>query len=219
MENSDIQKILQEPYDRYRWGKLLHDVFPSVSLFEVPQRVTDGKPAYVEDYAQIGSVRLADGKNLTVFEIRVADKVNLLRDRVGLRDLVARHIDQGTTHGVLCIFSSSSPEYRFTFVCKEVSFDEQGAIVTTETNPRRYTYILGPGETRRTAADRFTELSQLKSVAGLKHVLEAFSVERLNKEFFGAYKFHYQNFVDHLLSTEAPKKIFGVSLEAGCQGI
>ena len=210
-----IQEILQLPYDRQRWGNLLHQVFPGVSLFQVPQQVTDGKPDYVEDYAQVGSVRLADGKSLTIFEIRVADKVNLLRNRVGLRDLVARHIDQGRTHGVLCIFSSSSPEYRFTFVCKDVSFDDQGAIITQETNPSRYTYILGPGETRRTASLRFDELARHKSEAGIKEVTEAFSVERLNKEFFESYKVQYQRFVDHLLSTDAPKKVFGIEVQRG----
>jgi hypothetical protein len=212
----EIKDLLQLPYDRQSWGQLLHEVFPNVSIFQVAQRITDGVPDYVKDYSQLGSVRLADGKHLAVFEVRVDDKVNLIRNRVALRQLVARHIDEGTTHGVLCIFNSSSPEYRFTFVAKESGFNDEGRISTSETTPRRYTYILGPGETRRTAAQRFQELAGQRQTASLKEVMAAFSVERLNKEFFTRYKEHYQAFVDHLIEhTAAPADVFGVTEQPG----
>lgn len=171
---------------------------------------------FVKDAYQLGNVRLDDGKNLAIFEVCVDDKVQLTRNRVALRDLIAKRIDLGTTHGVLCVFNSSDPEYRFTFVCRETSIDDDGNIETTETNPKRFTYILGPGETRRTAAQRFQELAARRDHAGIKEIVEAFSVERLNKEFFQLYKEHYQAFVDHLIEdTDAPLKVFGVSSSPG----
>lgn len=215
MNRDELQSLLQQPYDRATWRGLLVDVFPHVSLYQTPQRPPDGTPDYVNDYAQIGSVRLADGKNLALFEVKVSDKVNLLKNRIGLRHLVAKHIDQATTHGVLCVFNSTSDEYRFTFVSKETSFDEEGQIVTTQTTPKRYTYILGPGETRRTAAERFSELAAKRDTACLKQVTEAFSVERLNKEFFRHYKEHYERFVEHLLNTVTPATVFGVESAPG----
>ena len=208
---AEIQQILQQSYDRQKWGELLHRVFPNVAIWQTPKQVTDGVPDFVQEYAQLGSVRLVDGKNLSVFEIQINENIDLLRNRIRLRNLVARHIDQGTAHGVLCIFSSASQEYRFTFVSKESGFDEEGRISTVETNPRRYTYVLGPGETRKTAAQRFNELMQHRDVASLKHVADAFSVERLNEEFFSKYKEHYQRFVQHLIDSSIPKQVFGVS--------
>ena len=138
------------------------------------------------------------------------DKVNLLKNRVTLRNLVARHIDEGSTYRVLCIFNSTSKEYRFTFVAKITLIGETGTFITTETAPRRFTYILGPGEIRRTAAQRFLELSQNREQAGLKDHGNLF-VERLKKEFFRKYKEHYQKFVDYIIyRTDAPAKIFGI---------
>jgi hypothetical protein len=214
-----IQDTFKQPYDRAKWTSLLVDIFPNVSIYQDPQQLEDKGADFVRDFLQLGNVRLEDGKNLAIFEVCVDDKIELSRNRVGLRDLIASKIDLGTTHGVLCVFNSSEPTFRFTFVCKETTFDEAGQIATTETNARKFTYILGPGETRRTAAQRFQELASHRAHAGIKEIVEAFSVERLNKEFFQLYKGHYQSFVNHLIQdTDAPSKIFGVSSRAGSDG-
>jgi len=210
-----IQETLQQPYDRTRWTALLAEVFPNVSIYKTPQKSEAGAPEFVRDFLQLGNVRLEDGKNLAIFEVKVSGKIDISRNRVALRDFVARQINLGTTHGVLCVFNSSESTYRFTFVCKETTLDETGQITTSETNPRRFTYILGPGETRRTAAERFKELAARRDRAGMKEIIEAFSVERLNKEFFDSYKRHYQLFVDHLILSDAPRRLFGITAFPG----
>jgi hypothetical protein len=215
---SNIQETLQRPYDRSTWAELLVEVFPNVAIFQSPQHARHIKPEFVNELLQIGSVRLEDGKNLAVFEASVSEKVDLARNRVALRELIAGFIDQGATHGVLCIFNSADPQYRFTFVSKQTEIDEAGQIVTSETNPRRFTYVLGPGESRRTAAQRFQELAAKKERAGIADVIDAFSVERLNKEFFDQYKRHYQAFVDHLLSqAEVLAGPFGITSRPGSE--
>jgi hypothetical protein len=214
-----IQDILQQPYDRSKWTSLLTEVFPNVSILREPQRLEEPGIDFVRDAYQLGNVRLEDGKNLAIFEVCVDGKVQLTRNRVALRDLIAKRIDLGTTHGVLCVFNSSDPEFRFTFVCKETTIDESGQIETQETNSKRFTYILGPGETRRTAAQRFQELQVHRDHAGIKEIVEAFSVERLNKEFFDKYKEHYVAFVDHLIQDQdVPAKIFGVTADPDSDG-
>lgn len=208
-----IQDFLQQPYDRSKWTGLLTELFSHVSILREPQKLEDAGMDFVRNAYQLGNVRLEDGKNLAIFEVCVVDKIDLTRNRVALRNLIANRIDLGTTHGVLCVFNSSDPEYRFTFVCKETTMDDSGRIETTETNPKRFTYILGPGETRRTAAQRFLELQAKRDHAGIKEIVEAFSVERLNKEFFDRYKEHYEAFVKHLIhGTDTASKVFGVTV-------
>ena len=212
----NIQETLQQPYDRVKWTSLLADIFPNVSIYQNPQKLENNYSDFISDFLQLGNVRLADGKNLAIFEVSVDEKIALSRNRVGLRDLIASKIDLGRTHGVLCVFNSSEVTFRFTFVCKETIIDETGQITTTETNSRKFTYILGPGETRRTAAQRFQELSSNRENAGIKEIVYAFSVERLNEEFFQLYKLHYQSFVDHLMTgTNASSKVFGVKVPVG----
>jgi len=212
----NIQDTFQQQYDRTNWTTLLADIFPNVSIYQNPQMLENKDAGFVREFLQLGNVRLKDGKNLAIFEVSVREKKELSRNRVGLRDLIASKIDLGNTHGVLCVFNSSEATFRFTFVCKETIIEESGKITTTETNSRKFTYILGPGETRRTAAQRFQELAANREHAGIKEVVDAFSVERLNVEFFQLYKRHYQSFVDHLLiGTNAPNKFFGVNVSVG----
>jgi hypothetical protein len=127
---------------------------------------------------------LSDRKQLAVLQVRVSDRIDLLRNRVGLRNLVARFIDQAEYHGVLAVFLSPQNDFRFTFAARMAEFDDEGNLIRRETTPRRYTYVLGPNESCRTAAERFLQLSEKGLGATMNDVIEAFSVEKLNKEFF-----------------------------------
>ena len=124
-------------------------------------------------------------------------------------------IDQVSAHAVLAFFvKDGQPEYRLTYAARESSFDlETLEVQNRETAPKRFTFLLGPAEPCRTAALRLSELAARRDSLTFRDVERAFSVERLNKEFFGAYKKHYQRFVDYLINeTDAPEKIFGVTV-------
>ena len=119
--------------------------------------------------------------------------MQLPKTRVKLRGLVAGLIDQERAHGVIAVFEQGGADYRLSFVAKEAII-EDGEFKTRETPAKRYTYLLGPGETCRTAAERLHALSQ-KSELKLDDVTDAFSVEKLNKEFYRAIQKHFYELV------------------------
>jgi len=183
MTSADLQSILQQPYERQRWGQALRGVLPGTELFTVAQPVATAN-TQARQIHQLGRIRLAGGRNLAALEIVLDPTVDLIRNRVGLRNLVARFIDQAEYHGVLAVFLTEHPGYRFTFAASESVFDDAGHVTRVETAPRRYTYILGPGEACRTPAERFAQLAAKGTAAALSDVIDAFSVDKLNKEFF-----------------------------------
>ncbi len=74
-----------------------------------------------------------------------------------------------------------------------------------ETAPKRYTFLLGKNEPCTTAASRLMDLINKKSKKEsiyLTDVTDAFSVERLNKEFFAGYKVQYAKFLKQLTDTK-----------------
>jgi type I restriction-modification system DNA methylase subunit len=213
MTRDELRNSLRQPYNRENWTGLVRSVFGNHVRLESTARQIPAEDDSIKSIAQIGDVMLDDGRNLTLIEVEVDDKVNLLRNRVSLRNRVAKFIDQGERHGVLAVFSSSRPEYRFTFTAKETLFDETEGMVEKETATKRFTYVLGPGETCTTAAQRFERLSQKTDALNLDDVIDAFSVEKLNKEFFNNYKEHYTRFCDYLLSDtqrSTTYKTFGI---------
>src|SRR5579863_2842639 len=183
MTRNEIQAILRKEYDRQGWLQLLRAILSGTEVFASPQTVPVSAPD-APQAVQLARVRLGDRKQLAVLEIKVGDRIDLLRNRVGLRNLVARFIDQAEYHGVLAVFLSPQNDFRFTFAARMAEFDEEGNLVRRETAPRRYTYVLGPNESCRTAAERFLHLSEKALGASMEDVIEAFSVEKLNKEFF-----------------------------------
>jgi type I restriction-modification system DNA methylase subunit len=183
MTRDEIQSILRQEYDAARWLDVLRKILPGTDVFASPQTVPSSTPD-APRAVQLARVRLGDRKQLAVLEVKVGDRIDLLRNRVGLRNLVTRFIDQAEYHGVLAVFRSPQNDFRFTFAARMAEFDDEGNLIRRETAPRRYTYVLGPNESCRTAAERFLQLSEKGLSATMADVIEAFSVEKLNREFF-----------------------------------
>lgn len=210
MTRDELKQILQQPYDRTAWLSLLRELFGSaVSVLASPHTISTARSDGLK-LIQLGSVQLSDGRNLTLLEGEVGDRVQIRKNRVAIQSWAASHIDMHSVHGVLAVFRGKEVEYRFTFVAKESEFTEDGKFVERQTAPRRYTYLLGPGESCATAAQRFLQLAEKKDRSTLSDVVEAFSVEKLTREFFQEYKNHYSRFVAHLLSGELPQRVFGI---------
>ncbi|MBW6504843.1 Eco57I restriction-modification methylase domain-containing protein, partial [bacterium] len=210
MTRDELKQRLQQPYDRTAWLALLRELFGSaVSVLASSHTVSTGRSDGLK-LIQLGNVQLSDGRNLTLLEGEVGDRVQIRKNRVAIQSWAASHIDMHCVHGALAVFRGKEVEYRFTFVAKESEFTEDGIFVERQTAPRRYTYLLGPGESCATAAQRFLQLAEKKDRSTLPDVVEAFSVEKLTREFFQDYKNHYSRFVAHLLSGELPQRVFGI---------
>lgn len=214
MKEKDLKDILKSKFtlaeDKFfpdHWKTVLSLFFRKIDYFSHPEnlfaendRVVDGK--------QIGTVKLDDGKQLAIFTVEVADRISIIRNRQGLREIAATHIDQNIIHGSLAFFyNKNQSDYRFSFIAKEASIDlETGELIKGETKPKRYTYLLGANEACTTPAKRMLVLADKKEKGevNLSQLKEVFSVEALNKDFFKSYKAHYEKFWKYLADEENP---------------
>ncbi|MEE1098223.1 MAG: TaqI-like C-terminal specificity domain-containing protein [Bacteroidales bacterium] len=202
MNQAYLKNILSAKFNFDIWNDLLEKIFPKVEIFTSAKKITD---SHVKDGGHVGNIRLDDGRSLAIFRFEVADNVQISRNRKSLRDIAAKYVDQGLIHGALVFYySQNQDDYRLTFIAKQTYFNENGEFVNKETAPKRYTFLLGKNEPCTTAASRLKELADKKNYASiyLTDVTDAFSVERLNKEFFNGYKAQYKKFVDTLSDTK-----------------
>ena len=202
MNQAYLKNILSARFDFNIWKDLLDRIFPKVEIFMSVAKIVD---SHVKDGGHVGNIRLDDGRSLAIFRFEVADNVQISRNRKSLRDIAAKYVDQGLIHGALVFYySQNQDDYRLTFIAKQTYFNESGELVKKETAPKRYTFLLGKNEPCTTAASRFKELADKKAYGSiyLADVTDAFSVERLNKEFFNGYKAQYKKFVDTLSDTK-----------------
>ena len=213
MNQAYLKNILSAKFDFDIWKDLLEKIFPKVEVFTSVAKIAD---SHVKDGGHVGNIRLDDGRSLAIFRFEVTDNVQISRNRKSLRDIAAKYVDQGLIHGALVFYySQNQGDYRLTFIAKQTYFNESGELIKKETAPKRYTFLLGKNEPCTTAASRLKELADKKNYGSiyLTDVIDAFSVERLNKEFFNGYKAQYKKFVDMLSDTKTHrdyvKKLLG----------
>ena len=135
----------------------------------------------VTEFKHLGIISLADGKELGVYEIKTQPETQLQRNRVQMRQLVAKECRSHTYDGALAVYYDDRERWRFSFISMEYKLNEQGQLDRSESAPKRYTYLLGEGAQIRTAVQRFSKLSQQTT---LQDLIDAFAVAQLNKEFY-----------------------------------
>ncbi len=209
MTAPQLKNILEAPYNRADWQQVLREHFGVQKLAANPEATHDVsglKKDLATSACELGVLETAEkngSRLIGIYEVQVAPRVQLHRNRVGLRELLGRVI-RDTVDGALIVFVQGE-KWRFSYVSEVYIRDENGARKQKKTDPRRYTYLLGRGERARTATDRFLRLNtpapgQLALQTGITlDALEAaFNVEKLSKSFFDTYRSHYDKFVLYL---------------------
>lgn len=151
---------------------------------------------------------LIEGSELEIFDITISSQRQLARSRVNIQEIVRRII--GTHSGAFMIFHYQTQEgnwdWRFTFCHK-------GASQIDSTDSKRYTFLLGPNQSCRTAAENFLKLHNKIEKDGeleMDDIIHAFDVEILSKEFFEKYKAHYEKFCNYLYENRNDDSKFGL---------
>lgn len=202
-----IQNILKAEYSSTRWKAFLSELFTSSNMFSSPTPIAGINTAIATQALHIGSIALDENgisRNIAVYEVTLAQNVVLERNRVGLRNLLKQAWKEQDA-AFIVYHKPSDKNWRFSYVSELKKFNEAGEYVANNTEPKRYTYVLGETESCRTASERFYALQQKANSATLDDVKEAFSVEKLSKTFFADYKVHYQDFVQYLTGKRLEK--------------
>jgi adenine-specific DNA-methyltransferase len=215
MQEKELKNILTATYDFEKWHRVIDFVFPKVNFENsiVELEDTTNKTKYIH---QKGDIQLTDGKKIIILEVCIKKGNQIAKTKVGFHNLTAKFIDQANNHGILVFYVSEDDtqvDYRLSFICKESRFNEDGIIEEFKTNPKRYTYLLGTNETATTACKRLKELATKKNTFNfeLTDVVDAFSVEKLNEEFFRKYKEQFQIFNNYLIEDDTVRyKIFDI---------
>jgi len=135
-----------------------------------------------------------------VFDITVSNHVQMERNRVAIQSLVRRIMSTYSSAFMVFHYDDDTRwDWRFTFCSKQGSNKEA-------TESKRYTFLLGPNQSCRTAAENFKKLADKHGDIELKDIVKAFDVEALSDEFFEKYKEQYEKFVMFITGKKYVKK-------------
>jgi len=199
MDKKNLQtEILEASYQPEQWLEVLKLYFGAKKFHQTPQPIILPSNDLAEMASEIGSFYTADERLIGIYEVKLTAKAWISKNRVGLRNLL-RQVYKYDVDGALIVFVQDD-KWRFSYVSEIRTEDGK-----KETEPKRYTYLFGKGESCRTAAERFDKLKGKKFY--LEDLYEAFSVEKLNNDFFKSYNEHYEKFWKYLANEKKYYKL------------
>lgn len=150
---------------------------------------------YIKTFECIGTYVDPEGKKIDILIVYLQKETALQRARTAQRNFIARYLKSCDEKdaGLIAFVSPQEEDWRFSFVKMEYKFEKtpKGDVKVKEefTPARRYSFLVGKNESSHTAQSCFMPI--LKNdiyYPKLNEIEEAFSIEKVTKEFFKEYK-------------------------------
>ena len=197
-----IKQLFSSAYNQASWKQFLGEAFADAQLLASPEVLTGIDTQVAAIAKMLGFINLDENgveRQIAVYEVTLAEGIILERNRVGLRNVLRKYW-RDIDAALIVYHRPESRKWRLTYVSELRGFGADGESVEIKTEPKRYTYVLGEGETVRTAVSRFQKIQEKGRGLSLDDVKDAFSVEKLSKMFFDEYKKHYAAFCNHMVA-------------------
>ncbi len=157
----------------------------------------------IKTLERIGKYRDSEEKTLDILIVQLKNETTLDRARTKQRNYIAKYLKGSRggqlKDGALVAFVSPNQEnWRFSFIKMEYKFDEKGKVQEEFTPARRYSFLVGQNEKSHTAQSKLLPLLQNDKNPTLEDLENAFSVEKVTKEFFEKYRELFHKLTDAL---------------------
>ena len=193
-----VAETFTQGFDKGRFGTFVVNVLNHIDESKAgawnSQYIKDAFKHHVHRYERLGTYTSPDNEKLDVLIVYLTKTSKLERARTAIRNFVADHLKtRDEKEAALVAFvSPTEKQWRFSYVKMDYASvaTESGKVgVETRLTPaRRFSYLVGEGESCHTAQTRFLALLQDTGTSPtFADIGEAFSVEAVTKEFFIKY--------------------------------
>ena len=178
------------------------DAYEEDVLENNPELTTMAHSTGLSQILRLGTINIPMNPT-DVFDITVDNHVQMKRNRVAVQQLIRRIMSTYSSAFMVFHYNDDDKwDWRFSFCSKKGNNNDS-------TDSKRYTFLLGPNQSCRTAADNFKKLLDKQGDINLDDIIDAFDVEALSKEFFNEYKTKYEKFCNFIYDNRNDKSLFG----------
>jgi adenine-specific DNA-methyltransferase len=168
---------LKTPYSRESFLSFFRDHFLPEDLNILDERIDPGfQSNYFKDISKIGETPSLD---LAIYEIKHHSesdpRVSLSRDSFRLLS------QYGQQRALILFISKKADNYRLSLVTIDLKWEEGKRVKKEYSNPRRYSFFLGPDSKTHTPEEYLLKPGRVKNFDDLRR---RFSIEVVNKEFY-----------------------------------
>ena len=166
--------FLDGAYDRGLFEKFCDSFIGDFVLDERDFEV-DGKDRSI---CQLGKSKEL---NLSVLEFSIKSEDR--NKRIAITQDAFKVLRRHHIRNALIAFKYEGDEWRLSLLTSTLRLDENGKVVKEESNPRRYSYLMGPKAKTKTP---YKYLIEKGKVVDFSDLLSRFSVEVVNKQFYNS---------------------------------
>lgn len=193
-----VTQTFTHSFDKARFRNFILNILNHIDESKAQQwntaYVKDAFKDHVHRYERLGTYTSPNKEKLDVLVVYLTTESKLGRARTAIRNFVADHLKTRDEKdaALVAFVSPSESTWRFSYVKMEyaaVSQESGKVSVETRLTPaRRFSYIVGEGESCHTAQSRFLDLlGDTETDPVFAAIEEAFSVEAVTNEFFKKY--------------------------------
>ena len=193
-----IEETFKHSFDKSRFTNfirnLLNHIDESKATVWSNQRVKDAFKEHVQHYERLGTYETPEKEKVDILIVHLTRESKLEHARTAIRNFVADHLKTRDEKdaALVAFVSPTEQQWRFSYVKMEyASIEKESGKIGVETRltpARRFSYLVGEGESCHTAQTRFIGLLQnTETDPKFSDIEEAFSVEAVTKEFFTKY--------------------------------
>ncbi|MBW7909601.1 MAG: class I SAM-dependent DNA methyltransferase, partial [Kiritimatiellae bacterium] len=193
-----IKDTFARPFDRDRFRlfavNVLNRMDETKSFARNSTYIKDAFKSHVQRFERLGTYTSPDKETVDVLVVHLTGEAKLERARTAIRNFVADHLKERDEKdaALVAFVSPTETQWRLSYIKMEyATVEKESGKIGVEarlTPARRFSYLVGEGESCHTAQTRFLDLLQDTATdPTLAQIEEAFSVEAVTKEFFGKY--------------------------------
>lgn len=212
MNESEARALVRETFaadfDRQQFALFINHLLKNVDASKQFQiggnRVRQAFQDKVLSYERLGTYTDTNSDKVDVLIVNLRNKETLERARKGLRNFVADYLQSDRGFNKSAVLAAyvvkdeagnyiSQTEWRFSYVTleKNLRLNEKGKFkeeVVRITPARRFSFLVGAGEKTNTAQNQFSALLKSSSSPTLRQIEDAFSIDKLNRDFYNHYE-------------------------------
>ncbi|MEH6984564.1 hypothetical protein, partial [Priestia megaterium] len=185
--------------DSYRL--FVRQLFNSIEVFPYREQtdISGEYAQHIASYVEVAKYRDNNQDNLIILAVEIKKDKSIERARSLQRNFISRLLENTQYEAaIVAFYSPSENNWRLSFVRLDYSFNEKGLQLDL-TPAKRYSYLVGINEPIHTVQEQLLPIfSDDKHNPTLDEIENAFSVEKVTKEFFTQYKEKYIELKEYL---------------------
>jgi len=167
--------ILDKPYNKELFDTFLKAFLPDYQKDERPVRTPDG--SILIEVTQLGVSRAV---GITVLEAECEETDS--NKRIAITQAAFKVLRDHSIRNALVAFHDGNDQWRLSLLTSTLEIKD-GKVIKKDSNPRRYSYLLGVGAKTVTPYKYLVEKGRVEDI---KQLQERFSVEVVNKQFYAS---------------------------------